>query len=40
MGRDRLRGHPYPGTYRLILPGHGFTPAHGYASLTADADIL
>jgi ABC-2 type transport system permease protein len=24
---------------RLILPGHGFTPAHGYASLTAGADI-
>jgi ABC-2 type transport system permease protein len=23
----------------LILPGHGFTPAHGYASLTAGADI-
>ena len=23
----------------LILPGRGFTPAHGYASLTADADI-
>jgi ABC-2 type transport system permease protein len=24
---------------RLILPGHGFTPAHGYPSLTAGADI-
>ncbi len=24
---------------RLILPGHGFTPAHGYASLTAGADL-
>jgi ABC-2 type transport system permease protein len=24
---------------RLILPGHGFTPADGYASLTAGADI-
>jgi ABC-2 type transport system permease protein len=24
---------------RLILPGRGFTPAHGYASLTAAADI-
>jgi len=24
---------------RLILPGHGFTPAHGYASLTAPADV-
>jgi ABC-2 type transport system permease protein len=24
---------------RLILPGHGFTPAHGYASLTSGADI-
>jgi ABC-2 type transport system permease protein len=24
---------------RLILPGRGFTPAHGYASLTAGADI-
>jgi ABC-2 type transport system permease protein len=24
---------------RLILPGRGFTPAHGYASLTADADL-
>jgi ABC-2 type transport system permease protein len=24
---------------RLILPSHGFTPAHGYASLTAGADI-
>jgi ABC-2 type transport system permease protein len=23
----------------LILPGHGFTPAHGYASLTSGADI-
>jgi ABC-2 type transport system permease protein len=23
----------------LILPGRGFTPAHGYASLTASADI-
>ena len=23
----------------LILPGHGFTPAHGYAALTAGADI-
>jgi ABC-2 type transport system permease protein len=23
----------------LILRGHGFTPAHGYASLTAGADI-
>jgi len=23
----------------LILPGHGFTPAHGYASLTAGADV-
>jgi ABC-2 type transport system permease protein len=23
----------------LILPGHGFTPANGYASLTAGADI-
>jgi ABC-2 type transport system permease protein len=23
----------------LILPGHGFTPAHGYASFTAGADI-
>ena len=24
---------------RLILPGHGVTPAHGYASLTSGADI-
>jgi len=24
---------------RLILPGHGFTPAHGYASLTSASDI-
>jgi ABC-2 type transport system permease protein len=24
---------------RLILPGRGFTPAHGYASLTTGADI-
>jgi ABC-2 type transport system permease protein len=24
---------------RLILPGHGFTPAHGYASLTSGADF-
>jgi ABC-2 type transport system permease protein len=24
---------------RLILPGHGVTPAHGYASLTTAADI-
>ena len=24
---------------RLILPGRGFTPAHGYASLTAGADL-
>ena len=24
---------------RLILPGHGFTPAHGYASLTAGTDL-
>jgi ABC-2 type transport system permease protein len=24
---------------RLILPGHGFTAAHGYASLTAGADL-
>jgi ABC-2 type transport system permease protein len=24
---------------RLILPGHGFTPAHGYASLTSAADF-
>jgi ABC-2 type transport system permease protein len=24
---------------RLILPGHGFTPAHGYASLTSATDI-
>lgn len=24
---------------RLILPDHGFTPAHGYASLTAAADV-
>jgi ABC-2 type transport system permease protein len=24
---------------RLILPGHGFTPAHGYASLTSGGDI-
>jgi ABC-2 type transport system permease protein len=24
---------------RLILPGHGFTPAHGYASLTSAADV-
>ncbi len=24
---------------RLILPGHGFTPAHGFASLTSGADI-
>src|SRR5580693_3536020 len=23
----------------LILPGHGFTPAHGYASLTSGADF-
>jgi len=23
----------------LILPGRGFTPAHGYASLTAGADL-
>jgi ABC-2 type transport system permease protein len=23
----------------LLLPGHGFTPAHGYASLTAGADL-
>jgi ABC-2 type transport system permease protein len=23
----------------LILPGHGFTPAHGYASLTSAADL-
>jgi ABC-2 type transport system permease protein len=23
----------------LILPGHGFTPAHGYASLTSAADF-
>jgi ABC-2 type transport system permease protein len=23
----------------LVLPGHGFTPAHGYASLTAGADL-
>jgi ABC-2 type transport system permease protein len=23
---------------RLILPGHGFTPAHGYASLTSATD--
>ncbi|HEY3867507.1 MAG TPA: ABC transporter permease, partial [Actinocrinis sp.] len=23
----------------LILPGRGFTPAHGYASLTASADV-
>lgn len=23
----------------LILPGRGFTPAHGYASLTSGADI-
>jgi ABC-2 type transport system permease protein len=24
---------------RLILPGHGLTPAHGYASLTSAADL-
>jgi ABC-2 type transport system permease protein len=24
---------------RLILPGHGFTPAHGYASLTSPTDL-
>ena len=24
---------------RLILPGHGFTPAHGYASLTSATDF-
>jgi ABC-2 type transport system permease protein len=24
---------------RLILPGRGFTPAHGYASLTSAADV-
>ena len=24
---------------RLILPGHGFTPAHGYASLTTGTDL-
>jgi ABC-2 type transport system permease protein len=24
---------------RLILPGKGFTPAHGYASLTSAADL-
>jgi len=24
---------------RLILPGHGFTPAHGYASLTSATDV-
>jgi ABC-2 type transport system permease protein len=24
---------------RLILPGHGFTPAHGYASLTSATDM-
>ena len=24
---------------RLILPGHGFTPAHGYASLTSVTDL-
>jgi ABC-2 type transport system permease protein len=24
---------------RLILPGHGFTPAHGHASLTSATDI-
>ena len=24
---------------RLILPGHGFTPAHGYASLISAADL-
>ena len=24
---------------RLILPGHGFTPAHGYPSLTSATDI-
>jgi ABC-2 type transport system permease protein len=24
---------------RLILPGHGFTPAHGYASLTTATDL-
>jgi ABC-2 type transport system permease protein len=24
---------------RLVLPGHGFTPAHGYPSLTAGADL-
>jgi ABC-2 type transport system permease protein len=24
---------------RLILPGHGFTPAHGYASLTSAIDF-
>ncbi len=24
---------------RLILPGHGFTPAHGYASLTSATDL-
>ena len=23
----------------LVLPGHGFTPAHGYPSLTAGADL-
>jgi ABC-2 type transport system permease protein len=26
-------------TGRLILPGHGFTPAHGYASLTSATDF-
>jgi ABC-2 type transport system permease protein len=24
---------------RLILPGHGFTPAHGYATLTSGTDL-
>jgi len=24
---------------RLIIPGHGFTPAHGYASLTSATDF-
>jgi len=24
---------------RLILPGHGFTPAHGYATLTSATDV-
>jgi ABC-2 type transport system permease protein len=24
---------------RLVLPGHGFTPAHGYASLTSATDF-